>query len=318
MTKSVAHVRDVLDMSYGPPIQILSDCLRGFLIPEPGKFLVALDLAQIEARVLAWLAGEERVLTVFNTHGKLYEAAAADIHGVSIDEITKSDPRRQSGKVAELALGFQGGKGAIHRMSKPFGVKYTDAEADAIKTAWRAKRPNIVKYWPALNQAAKNAIFSPGVKFTAGHRDRPITYKKDGTFLWCRLPSGRVLCYPYPRIEMVDAPWTKDNGEKVQAVTYMCEESQGQKWTRTKAYGGLFCENVTQAVARDVLVSLMLNLEAAGFKIVLHVHDEAVVETDDVSEATIKRIEELCLRVPAWATGLPLAGETWVAVRYRK
>lgn len=315
--KSLAIVRDEIDMLYGPPLQVLSDCLRGFLVASPGKKLIAVDFEQIEARVLAWLAGEERVLQVFRTHGKLYEQAAADVYGVPLESITKDDPRRQVGKVVILAFGYQGGKGSFAVMGKNYGVKLKEAEAERLKVAWREKNQQIVKYWAALNEAAKNAVFAPGTKFLAGAPGRQVIFKKDGSFLWCRLPSGRVICYPYPRVEMVDAPWTKETGEKVQSVTYMSEDSQTKQWVRHKAYGGLFSENITQAVARDILANALKNWEKRGYSIVCHVHDEGIAEVDQ-DFGSVEEMSAIGCELPTWAKDLPIRAGGFSGQRYRK
>lgn len=302
---------DFAELCYGEPMIFLSSCLRGLLMAAPGTQLVAADFSAIEARVLAWLAGEEKVLVVFRTHGKIYEAAAADIYSVLLDEVSKD--QRQIGKVAVLALGYQGGVGAFQSMAKVYGVKVDDDRADQIKVAWRIKHPNIVKYWYALEEAAVAAVRSPGTTTKVGKGHRAVYFKKVGSFLFCRLPSGRKLCYPYPRMELATMPW----GDKKEVIVYKSVDSQTKKWVDTKTYGGMLAENITQAVSRDLLRDAMFRVEDAGYEVVLHVHDEIVAQADP-EKINLHEFEQLCAITPDWAEGLPISAEGWTGTLYRK
>lgn len=307
----LAEFRDRIDLFYGPPMSVISDCLRGFIVASEGREFIGCDFSAIEARVLAWLAGEEKVLEVFRTHGKIYEAAAADIYSVPLESVTKD--QRQIGKVAELALGYGGGVRAFQSMARNFGVKVTDAKADEIKVRWRAAHHGIVGYWSQIECAAINAVQQPGTQISAGQGPCCITFKTAGSFLWCRLPSGRVLSYPYPKIEDVETPW----GQMKPALTYMGEDTYTRKWSRLKTYGGSLAENVTQAVARDLLAEAMLRLEARGYPIVLHVHDEVLTETR-IGFGSVEEVESVSCELPPWARGLPMAAEGWKGIRYQK
>lgn len=314
---------DYLDVMYGPVLDAVADSVRGMIVPRPGHHLIACDFSAVEARVLAWLAGEQSVLEVFKSHGKIYEHAAAQIYKKPIAEIVKDE--RQIGKVASLALGYGGGKGAFQTMARGYQVKVSDQLAEEIKTAWRNANPHIVRYWYALESAAIEALRVPHV-VKAGPKGREVAYRKNGSFLWCRLPSGRVLCYPYPEIRQIETPW----GEPKDALTYMASiaDTKGKvlpdpnasgKWQRVSTYGGSLAENVTQAVARDLLADAMLRLDGYGYQTVMHVHDEVVIEVrEDAPDDTLGVIEKLMAQVPSWAEGLPLAAEGWRGTRYRK
>jgi DNA polymerase bacteriophage-type len=316
--------RDYLDVMYASPLDVVSTCLRGMLMAAPGHDLIAVDFSAIEARVLAWLAGEEKVLEIFRTHGKIYEHAAAGIYHVLLEEVTKA--QRQIGKVAVLALGYGGGVGAFQSMARNYNVKVPDAEADQIKVAWRDSHRKIVQYWYALESAAIAAV-QDGGKFTAGAAGREVTFLKNGSFLWCRLPSGRALCYPYPEIRTVQTPW----GDLKEALTYMTELDSTQRksakvlddpaahgsWQRISTYGGSLAENVTQAASRDLLASALLRFSHHDATVTVHVHDEIVCETPK-GTLTVKQAEQMMCELPAWATGLPVGAEGWIGPRYRK
>jgi DNA polymerase len=309
LEQDATSVRDLFELTFESTMNLISDCIRGFLIPSEGKQFATVDFSAIEARVLAWLAGEEQVLDVFRTGEDIYKFEAANIYSKPYDEITKD--QRQIGKVAVLALGYQGGKGAFQVMAKGYGVKVTDAQADQIKNAWREKRVKTVRYWKQIEDAAQSAVLSPGTKTEAGPEGRKIRFLMKGSFLWCLLPSSRTLCYPYPKIELVETPW----GDMKQGITYMSEDATTKKWERQKAYGGLLVENITQAVSRDILAESMLLLDSSNFDIVMHVHDEIVCE---VSEDRLQYMEDVMTVVPSWAEGLPIAVEGWRGRRYRK
>lgn len=328
--------RDKLDLLYGAPMSVAADCLRGMITASPGHDLLAGDFVGVENRVLPWLAGEEWKLQAFReqdagTGPEIYLIAAAKIYHTKPSDYTKKSPERMTGKVSELSLGYQGGVGAFRQMetSLHLDLGLTDDQINDAKNEWRVAHPMIVRYWEACENAALWAVLNPGQVFAAGAKGREVRYKKVGSFLWCGLPSGRAICYPYPKLLQVETPW----GDLKDAVTYMkvvsasgaakdkiIPDSAAQgDWQRVSSYGGKFAENNTQAVARDLLVDAMLRLDAAGFDITMHVHDEVVVEMDSGTGSEYPEFfKELMSLVPPYAAGLPMAVETWRGKRYRK
>ena len=304
---NLSEARDMIELFYGSPLDVLSSCLRGFLIAHPGYDFIAADFSAVESRVLNWLAGQEDVLELYRGHGKIYEYNAAKIYGIPLEKVTKD--QRQVGKVAELSMGYQGGKVAFQQMAKNYGMKVTDAQAEEIKNGWRLAHPKVVEYWNKVEQAAIEATLNPGEVFKV----RSVQFKKNGSFLWCRLPSSRALCYPYPKIEEFATPW----GAMKSGLTYMAQDGVTRKFCKQKYYGGLGVENITQAVSRDLLAEAMIRLEAKGYEIVCHVNDEIVAEVPK-SFGSVSEMEQIMSELPEWAKDLPLAASGWAGKRYRK
>lgn len=336
-----------IDLFYGNPLDMISSCLRGFMTAAPGHDLIAADFANIEGRVLAWLAGEEWKLQAFReydagTGPDLYKLTYGRSFGIAPGDVSKD--QRQVGKVMELALGYQGGVGAFQTMARGYGVEVTDDRADELKEKWRAAHPKTKQFWYDCERAAVNAVMNPGRKYQAGAEGRQVTYLVNGSFLWCRLPSGRVLCYPYPRLdtkltvkngktgaqktlsssafakaEMPAVEWTVVRRDE-NCLYYMSVDSLTKKWGPTDTYGGKLVENITQAVARDLLAEAIVRLEYKGIATVMHVHDEVVVEVNSgwMTTAGVHMVENIISLLPTWAEGLPVAAEGWRGKRYRK
>lgn len=308
-TASEKEVEDYMITFHDSVINPISNIMRAMLQAKMGHELFGIDFSSIEGRVLAWLAGEEKTLNVFRSHGKIYEFTATQIYGGKIEDVTTN--QRLIGKVATLALGYQGGVGAFQSMAKVYFVKVPNKEAEAIKQYWRAANPNIVNYWYELERAALQATVNEGMKFSCGADGREVAFMKKGSFLFCRLPSGRAICYPYPAIKQVKTPW----GEMKNALTY--KGVVYGKWVERTAYGGLIAENVTQALARDLLADALFRFDENGFNIVLHVHDEILLE-EPKGKYLLRDVEALMIELPKWAKDLPVQAEGWVGERYRK
>jgi DNA polymerase len=288
--------------AYGKRVtDVLRGMLRPALIPAPGKHFVVADWSAIEGRVNPWLAASaagEAKLDVFRRKLDPYKVNAAATYSVVYEEVTGE--QRQVGKVQELALGFAGGVGAFAAMGRAYGVHFEEAQARRIVDAWRRANPWAVPFWQDLEEAYTRAMRNPGHEFSAGR----VAYLFDGQHLWYALPSGRVLCYPYARLESDGVTYAKASWKPAADAT---------EWPRARLWKGLACENITQAAANDILRHALRQLDG----VVLHVHDEIVVETDN-PEAVKQEMERIMCSPPAWAEGLPLAVEAEIMTRYGK
>lgn len=284
----------------------LSQLIRTALVPAQGRYFSVADFAAIEARVLAWLAGEKWRLDVFNGDGKIYEASASRMFGVPIESIGKDSELRSKGKVSELALGYQGSTGALKQMGGE-AMGLSDADMKLIVKKWRASNPKIVDFWYSLNDMAVAVVQTKGRRV---HRRTglEIWYNTKADTMQIRLPSGRDLVYQQPSLT------TNQFGQL--SVQYWGINSYTRKWEQLSTYGGKLTENIVQAVARDLLLFSMHNVEDAGHDIVMHVHDELVVET--ASNDKLDEICEIMSRTPEWAEGLPLGAEGYTGAYYKK
>lgn len=302
---------DALEMIYGDVNDVLSQMIRTALIPAPGSVFIDADFSAIEARLIAWEAKEEWVLDVFRTTGKIYETTAARMFGIPVETIVKGHPNysyRQRGKVATLALGYQGGVGAMRRMDVSGALKdLPDEEIQDMVNRWREQNPNIVQLWRTMEHAAKFVINSKrGCLAIPG-----VTFRMEASttcpfpFMTMSLPSGRKLYYANPSVG--------DDGH----IHYMEQTDRG--WQDSETYGGKLTENLTQAIGRDCLEFALDNLKAAGFKVVFHIHDEVVIErqTND-PEADLYEVRRIMSQPAPWAKGLPLNAEGWVGDFFTK
>jgi DNA polymerase len=284
---------------YGKRVtDVLKGMLRPALIPATGKHFVVADWAAIEARVNPWLSGRGAdKLELFRTGEDVYKVNAAATFNVRVADVTKD--QRQIGKVQELACGFAGGVGAFAAMGRAYGISLPEPVAKRMVDGWRRANPWSVPYWAALEESYTRAMRNKGREFKAGR----ITYLFDGLHLWYALPSGRILCYPYAKLESEGVSYAKAAWKPAQ---------DAKEWPRARLWKGLACENVTQAVANDLLRHSLRQLD----DVVLHVHDEIVVETADPEAA--ENLKRVMCTAPAWADGLPLAAEVETMKRYGK
>jgi len=280
---------------------VLKQMLRPALTPSQGKRLVVADWASIEARVTPWASGEgDAKLELFRTGEDVYKVNAAATFKVPVKSVTKD--QRQIGKVQELACGFAGGVGAFAAMGRAYGLSLPEHEAKRMVDGWRKANPWSVRYWQSLEEGYHHAMRNVGKPFKAGL----VTYFYDGLHLWYELPSGRILCYPFARFEEGNVTYAKAAWKPAQ---------DAKEWPRARLWKGLACENITQAIANDILRHSLRQLEPLG--VVLHVHDEIVIETDD-PERVAEDIMRVMCTPPNWAGGLPLGAEVTLMDRYGK
>lgn len=303
---------DGLKAVYGSIPVTLAALIRTALTAAPGMAFVDADFSAIEARVIAWLAQEKWVLDVFRTHGKIYEATASQMFGIPIDKIKKGQPEyeyRKKGKVATLALGYQGGPGALVNMGA-IRSGLTEDELPDIVQRWRRSNPAIVQFWYDIEDAAYRAVTSG-----AATRVGPVTIGRDFDpgnnldFMTVLLPCGRKLYYAHPHIGQ--------NRFGRDSICYFGQNQTTHKWEVVETYGGKLVENITQAVARDCLFYAMEQLNAAGYPIVFDIHDEVVLEVPEKMADLDKVVEIMSQPIP-WAPGLPLNADGWVDTYFKK
>lgn len=279
---------------------VLKGMLRPALIPAPGKQFVAADWSAVEARVTAWASADpqaEEVLQVFRDGRDIYKREAAGIYRVPEDSVDKE--QRQIGKVAILSLGFGGSIGAFSAMGRNYGVIMAESDSRRIVDAWRRANAWAVRYWGKLEDAYTRALRNPGREFSAGR----VTYLYDKQHLWYALPSGRILCYPFAKFEGDEITYVKAAWKPA---------ADAKEWPRARLWRGLACENITQAVANDLLRHALRQLD----DVVLHVHDEIVLETADPDAPNT--LQQVMCTPPEWAAGLPLNAEVETMTRYGK
>ena len=288
-----------LELLYDNIPDVLSQLIRTAFVPKDGYKLIVADFSAIEARVIAWLAGERWRNDVFATHGKIYEASASQMFHVPIEEVTKGSPLRQKGKIAELALGYGGSVGALKAMGA-LEMGLSEEELRPLVSAWRSANPNIVRFWWDVDRAAMKAVRDRTMTETHG-----IRFGYQSGMLFIALPSGRRLSYVKPRIG------TNQFGSD--CVTYEGVGST-KKWERIESYGPKFVENIVQAISRDILSFAMQTLRHCS--IVMHIHDEVVIETGPEMSAEI--LCQQMSRTPPWAEGLLLIADGFDCSFYKK
>lgn len=295
---------ELVELMYGNVPDTLSQLIRTAFVPSPGHRFIIADFSAIEARVIAWLAGERWRMDVFNTHGKIYEASAAQMFKVPIENVTKGSPLRQKGKVAELALGYQGGPDAMVKMGA-LKMGLQEEELPKLVKMWRNANKKIVQLWYDVEAKAveaietgKTTVLQYGLKFTCANG-----------LLYIVLPSGRKLAYQSPAL----AP----NRFGGQSIRYWGMGQTTKQWKQQETYGGKLVENIVQAIARDCLADAMLRIDAAGYKIVMHVHDEVVLEMPE-GKGSIEEVNAIMGMPIGWAKGLPLRADSYESAYYKK
>lgn len=297
---------ETLEMLYDSTPQVLSELVRTAFIPSEGCRFVVSDFSAIEARVTAWLAGEQWRLKVFEDGGDIYCKSASRIYGVPVEKHGINGNLRQKGKVAELACGYGGGVGAMKRMDSTGAVP--EEEMQRIVSDWRKASPKIVKMWHKFENCAYDTIMGKG----------PTSYRGIGfytqdigehRFLAVNLPSGRFIFYADPRV--VDGP----HGPR---ITYMGQDQTTRQWKQIDTYGGKLTENIVQAIARDCLAGVMIRVANAGYQIVMHVHDEIILDVPKEDKNALEKVNAMMSEPIAWAPGLPLKGDGYETDFYRK
>lgn len=299
---------EMLELLFHSVPDVLSQLVRTAFIPSKNCRLIVSDFSSIEARIIAYLAGEKWILDTFKSHGKIYEMTASKMFGVPLESIVKGNPLyelRQKGKIATLACGFGGSIGALVAMGAPkMGLK--EEELRGIVAAWRKSNPNIVKLWREIENAAIKAVSENRVvKIRQG-----LQFSCRSRVLFIKLPSGRSLAYVRPRIEM-DVRFNKPK------LTYEGIEQGTKQWGRISTFGGKLTENIVQAIARDCLGEAMIRLDKAGYKIIFHVHDEVILEVPK-GFGSLESVNEIMGQAMTWASNLPLKAAGFETDYYKK
>ena len=303
---------NALKAIYGSIPDTLSQLIRTAFIAPPGHILIDADFSAIEARVISWLAGEEWRLEVFRTHGKIYEASASQMFGVPLELIKKGNPEyalRQKGKVAELALGYQGSTGALINMGA-LDMGIPEEDLPDIVTRWREANRRIRDLWYKMDAAAVQIITQGGaVGVNNVVIAREFNYEQGTDCMTITLPSGRKLYYIEPQIGQNQ--WGNPS------ISYMGMDQTTKKWKRIETYGGKLVENCVQAIARDCLAQAIEHLEAAGLPVIFHIHDEVVIDCNP-DAATLEDVVKIIAQPIPWAPDLPLGADGWVGQFFKK
>ena len=291
-----------LDMLYESTPGVLSELIRTAFVPRPGCRFIVADFSAIEARVIAWLSGEQWRLEVFRQGGDIYCASASQMFHMPVEKHGQNSHLRQKGKIAELALGYGGAVGALTAMGA-LEMGLLEEELPSLVRQWREANPHIIRLWSQVENAAMTAV-RERTEVALGR----LAFQYQSGMLFIALPSGRKLCYVKPRIQT-----NRFGGD---GLTYE-GVGESRKWTRIETFGGKLTENIVQATARDLLAESMLRLRDAGFEIVMHIHDEAVLEVP-IGKSSAGEVCALMAEAPAWADGLPLRADGYECEFYKK
>jgi len=320
---------DALDVLHSP-LEVISSMLRSCLVASPGHRFIAADYAGVEARITNWLSGQWDIVRKFARNEDVYMYNAlrmAEMQGTPLPAGADKKTHNfecQGGKAVELGAGFQMGPPKFQTTADTmFGLKISLEQAKEFIKFYRTSHPAVVQMWRDMNDDAKSAVREPGTTQWVGAGAK-IAFTHRGGYLWMILPSKRPLCYTRPRLEMREAPWsTEERPQYVESVVAWGVESTTRRWQEFHLYGGLLLENAVQAVARDLMADGMLRVEAAGYPVVLTVHDEVLADVPE-GVGSVADFERLLVELPAWARGeesgvpCPIAAEGWEGLRYRK
>lgn len=296
---------DIVDLFYDTYNNVFSTLIRTAVIPSQGHVFAVADYSAIEARVTAWFCDEKWRQDVFAGDGKIYEASASQMFHVPIEEVTKGSDLRKKGKVAELALGYGGGVSAMERMGGA-AMGLSEDEMQAIVQKWRAASPHIKNMWYTIQRAAETAI-NEKRQVSVAHG---VSYYYQAGFLFAKLPSGRSLAYAHPCVQQ---------GQYGNEIYYDSATYANGKPVRVSAWGGKLFENLIQAIARDCLAITLVKLHDRGYKTVMHVHDEVIVEvSDSIAMSALDRIEAIMAEPIDWAPGLLLTADGFISKYYKK
>jgi len=332
---------DFIDL-FDNPVAIVSSLLRAMIATREGRAFTAADYSAIEARILNWVAGEIEVVKLFRDYDAATDPAvkwasdpyvrnAMRKYGLAAADVKKF-PHRHVGKFMELGMGYQmGPKTAVRQGKDTYGIDLTEPEAKELVDSYRASHPNVVQFWKDGNNAAKQAVKNPGEVVRFGPM-KNLAFVVRGSYLYLLLPSKRALTYAAPKIENVSPPWgyedvLDEKGEvigqrevedaKIAAVTVWGVDNKTRQWVKYALYGGLITENIVQALARDMMLFGMESLEAAGYEVVMDVHDEIINESPN-DFGSIEEVERIMRQIPEWLAGCPINAEGWRGERYRK
>lgn len=313
----------VVEMVYGDPYNALASALRGFIIAQPGEELFVADFSAIEARVLAWVAGEQWKLDAFAAIDRgegykgsadIYLATASMVFGYPCLTKDTHGKERQTGKTCELAFGYQGGVGAWRKFDD--SDKWTDDQVNEHKESWRAAHPRIKAFWYEIEDTAIKALLNPGKKFSYRGVSYCVVNSDVGKWLACQLPNGRCLWYfnPEARHEGIN----RYTGQPKYTIFYDGKNNKrGGNWEHISTYGGSLTENIVQAISRDIMVEAMFRVEAAGYRLILTVHDELVCERR-IGTGSMKEFYALVAAIPKWMPGFPIGVAGFKHTRYFK
>jgi DNA polymerase len=291
---------DAWEMCYKSPMQSLSACIRGLIVPAAGKFLGVVDYAAIEARVLMWIAGQDDATEAFHTGRDIYLEMAEVIYQEKGFTKQNNPKERQLGKQAILGCGYGMGSSKFYSTCAGYGLSIELGLAERAVKAYRSTYKKVPTFWYSIEEAAEKCILTG-----KAHSFRGIMFQRERDFLYMTLPSGRKIAYHRPG---------KDN----EGLYYFAEDSQTFTYMRKRTYGAKIVENICQGIARDIMAEAVLRLEDAGYPVVLTVHDEAVVELEKGREGELKNIIKIMCELPAWAKNCPIDAEGFVCDRYRK